>query len=287
MAQQKNTNAWQPLREVLKLAWAQLTGSCCAICGKTLYGNGLCPQCWFKLPYTHLKGRKGNMLERVFWGEPNVERVSAFMWYKPEYAVAQAVHGFKYQGRTTLAQSFGRAIATELLDTDFFENVAGIIPVPLSRQRMAKRGYNQSELLARGVSAITGLPIVTDILLRKVDNPSQTTLAPTERKANVEGIFAVQHPERLQGKCWIILDDVLTVGATLSSIARTIAAVSDARLRFLTLCAAGQYHTGRLSAEELGIPDVTAVFNPNELRAYRPNTPKPSSESSKSPTPNS
>ena len=134
--------------------------------------------------------------------------------------------------------------------------------------------------------AITGLPIVTDILLRKVDNPSQTTLAPTERKANVEGIFAVQHPERLQGKCWIILDDVLTVGATLSSIARTIAAVSDAHLRFLTLCAAGQYHTGRLSAEELGIPDVTAVFNPNELRAYRPNSPKPSSENNKSSTSN-
>ena len=150
MAQQKNTNAWQSFREILQIAWAQLTGSCCAICGKTLYGNGLCPQCWFKLPYTHLKGRKGNVLERVFWGEPNVERVSAFVWYKPEYAVAQAVHGFKYQGRTTLAQSFGRAMATELLDTDFFENVAGIIPVPLSRQRMAKRGYNQSELLASG-----------------------------------------------------------------------------------------------------------------------------------------
>ena len=74
-------------------------------------------------------------------------------------------------------------MATELCDTDFFENVAGIIPVPLSKQRMAKRGYNQSELLARGVSAITGLPIVTDILVRKVDNPSQTTLAPTERKS--------------------------------------------------------------------------------------------------------
>ena len=76
------------------------------------------------------------------------------------------------------------------------------------------------------------------------------------------------------------------MGATLSSIARTIAAVSDAHLRFLTLCAAGQYHTGKLSAEELGLPDVTAVFNPNELRAYRPNSPKPSSENNKSSTSN-
>lgn len=274
MAQQKNNNVWRSLCEISKIAWAQFTGSCCAICGKSLYGNGLCPQCWVKLPYTHLQARPGNLLERLFWGELNVDRVHASVWYKPEYDIAKAVHSFKYHGRKALAQSFGRAMATELRNTDFFDGVAGIIPVPLSRQRMAKRGYNQSEFLARGVSEITGLPVVTDLLVRCVDNPSQTTLAPSERKSNVEGIFAVKHPERLQGKCWIVLDDVLTVGATLSSIARTIREVSDAQLRFLTLCAAGHYHIGKLSVAELGLPDVTAVFNPNTLRAYRPNAPK-------------
>lgn len=270
MAQQKNTTTWQSLLEMLQGAWAVLTGSCCAICGKSLIDNGLCPQCWFSLSYTRLKGRKGNMLERVFWAEPNVERVSAFLWYKPEYAVAQAVHAFKYHGRTALARSFGRAMATELCDTDFFAGVDGLIPVPLSRQRQTKRGYNQSEWLAKGVADVTGLPLFTDLLARCVDNPSQTTLAPSERKANVAGIFTMKHPERWQGKCFVLIDDVLTLGATLSSVAQTVGESSDARLRLLTLCAAGQYHAGRLSAEELGLPDVTAVFNPNELRAYRP-----------------
>lgn len=264
-------------KEVAQMMWALLTGEDCAICGTPLWGNGLCAKCWFKLPYTHLKGRTGNLLERLFWGEENVERVTAHLWYKPEYEVSHAIHAFKYHGRTQLARSFGRAMATELRSTDFFDGVAGIIPVPLSRQRLAKRGYNQSEWLAKGVADITGLPIMSHLLTRCVDNPSQTTLSPSERKENVAGIFSVPHPEQLDNKRWLIIDDVLTIGATLTSLARTIGAVSNARLRMLTLCAAGHYHIGRLSAEELGLPDVTAVFNPNELRAYRPSSPPMSS----------
>ena len=155
-------------------------------------GAGVCPACWLRLPYTHLDGRPGNPLERLFWSEPNVDRVNAFAWYKPEYAVARLVHAFKYRNRPDLARMVGRVMGTALSSGDFFDGIEAIVPVPLSRRREQQRGYNQSEHIALGLADELHLPVRTDWIERTVDNPSQTTLAPSERHANVEGIFALR-----------------------------------------------------------------------------------------------
>ena len=96
------------LRQALRSALALLLGERCVMCGNPLPGAGVCPACWLRLPYTRLEGCPGNPLERLFWSEPNVDRVNAFAWYKPEYAVARLVHAFKYRNRPDLARNRAR-----------------------------------------------------------------------------------------------------------------------------------------------------------------------------------
>lgn len=260
------------LRQAFRSALALLLGERCVMCGNPLPGAGVCPACWLRLPYTHLDGRPGNPLERLFWSEPNVDRVNAFAWYKPEYAVARLVHAFKYRNRPDLARMVGRVMGTALSSGDFFDGIEAIVPVPLSRRREQQRGYNQSEHIALGLADELHLPVRTDWIERTVDNPSQTTLAPSERHANVEGIFALRDVSSVTARRLLIVDDVITVGATLTAVARTFRAVPDCRLHLLTFAAAGRYHVGRQSPADLHLPDHSALYDSRQLRRYRPNT---------------
>ena len=135
----------------------------------------------------------------------------------------------------------GRAMAADLADSDFFDGVDLILPLPLSRRREKRRGYNQSTELARGVSEITGLPVDTSSVARTVDNPTQTHLTGQERQANVAGIFRLLRPEALRGRHVLLVDDVLTTGASLISCGQTIAAAGGVRLSVLTLALAGDH----------------------------------------------
>ena len=197
-----------------------------------------------------------------------VQRVSAYAWYKPEYAISKVVHEFKYYGRKDLAQLMGEAMGRELLDSDFFEGVDALVPVPLSAQRLRKRSYNQSEHLAKGVAQATGLPLLTTAIARVVDNPSQTTLDPSQRRDNVREIFAVVDADALAGRHIVVIDDVITVGATLLSLLQTLRPVPHLRVSLLALCAAGRYHVGRLSPDDLHLSDATADAQDHVVRKY-------------------
>ena len=268
------TNDWrqqlQRWLQPLRAAWAVLLNRQCPRCGEFNLDSLLCPACWAQLPYTHLRGAEGNVIERVFWSDHRVQRASAFLWYKPEFDIAPLVHAFKYHGRKDLAQSFGSAMAHELLATTFFHGVDALVPIPLSRRRQARRGYNQSQCLAEGVSQVTGLPIITEAIARAIDNPSQTTLAPTQRRDNVKDIFSLAQPELIDGKHILLIDDVITVGATIESLLRTLAPLTSLRISILALCAAGTYRVGHMTTADLRLPDRTAILRPDEVRKYRP-----------------
>jgi len=109
------------------------------------------------------------------------------------------------------------------------------LPVPLSRKRLRHRGYNQSEMLARGISEITHLPIDTRSVHREHFRKSQTTLSRQERKENVEGLFQLRHPERLEGHHVLLIDDVCTTGATLIACGKAIRHIPGIRISILTL----------------------------------------------------
>lgn len=123
--------------------------------------------------------------------------------------------------------------------TGFFRGIDVIIPVPLHPRKQKLRGYNQSECIARGVSAVTGIPIDVSSVLRRRHTETQTRKSAYERWENVDGIFLLRYPERFVGKHILIVDDVLTTGATTTACADALKDVGGVHVSILTLAVAG------------------------------------------------
>ena len=212
----------------------------CAVCGKSLSGSekDICINCLIDLPripaYT-----PGNPIEKLFYGVLPVERVASYIYYAKESPYNNLIHRMKYSDRPEIGERMAATAAKELLERGFFEGVDIIVPLPLSRQKKSQRGYNQCDYIAQGISAATGISIDSTSVIRHIANDTQTHKQREARWKNVENIFSVTTPEKLKGKHILLVDDVLTTGATLSSCANAILkAVPDAKISIFTLSCA-------------------------------------------------
>ncbi len=213
----------------------------CPSCGGALRGGEgfLCLKCQMDMPLTGFENEADNPVARRFWGLVPVDNATAFMWFIHLSGSRRVVHRFKYHDRPDLAEGLGRWFGRELAKGDLYSGVDLIVPVPLHFRKVLKRGYNQSEHIARGMAREMGVEVETGAVTRTVNNLSQTRT--TDRWGNVEGIFRVRRPERLRGRRVLLVDDVLTTGATLGSCAEAIVrAVPDCRLSIATLYASKQ-----------------------------------------------
>lgn len=123
----------------------------CVVCGRRLlYAETCtCARCLLHLPLTHFKGRRSNVVERIMWDECiATQRANAFMKFDRLSPYCQVFYHFKYWSHPDVAVYYGRLMALDVRDEGFFEGIDLIVPVPLSRRRFSRRGYNQSERLA-------------------------------------------------------------------------------------------------------------------------------------------
>ena len=217
----------------------------CLVCNRILSASEqhICTSCYMKLPFTRWHGRQGNGIERMFWARIPIHRANALLHYYGGDESRKVVLALKYNNRPQIGVEFGRIMAADLRDTDFFSDIDAIVPVPLARKRIKKRGYNQSECLAKGVSEITQIPVLKDVIKRKIDNPTQTRLTNDERKENVKGIFMINYADAIKDKHILLIDDVLTTGATIMSCAEEIAKVASG-ISIMTLFVAGRHSDG-------------------------------------------
>lgn len=132
----------------------------------------------------------------------------------------------------------GRYMSAELSSGEFFDGVDMIIPVPLHRKKQKLRGYNQSEWIARGIASVTGIPLCAECMIREKNTETQTRKSTFERWENVEGIFKLCDTVHFEGKHVLLVDDVLTTGATTVACASAFARVSGIRISVLTLAVA-------------------------------------------------
>lgn len=150
------------------------------------------------------------------------------------------LHQLKYGGRYRIGEQLGRMSAGELFTSGFFAGVDVIVPVPLHRQKKKKRGYNQSEHIAGGISMLTGIPVDTLSVVRARDTETQTHKSAFSRWENVDGVFTLLSPGKFACRHILIVDDVLTTGATIIACAEAFNEVEGIKISVLTLAVAGQ-----------------------------------------------
>ena len=207
----------------------------CYVCGELLSAQeqDICLNCLDALP--KVEPHVAEEIEKIFWGKIEIERATSFMYYHKGSPYNNIIHALKYRGRPWIGKRFAHLAATELKDSGFFDGIDAIVPVPLSRKKRHARGYNQCDYIADGISQATGIPVIRDVLERSISNDTQTEKNRDERWENVKGIFTLKKPDLLDGKHVLIVDDILTTGATLASCATTIQESCSCRISIFTL----------------------------------------------------
>lgn len=211
----------------------------CVVCGRrlSLTEQVLCVTCNMHLPRTGFQYQAtDNVMARLFWGIIPIERAAALFYYAAGSKSANILYDLKYHDRPEIGREMGQLIAHEYLDTHFFEGIDLLVPIPLARSRQRRRGYNQSLELAKGISRVTGIPIADQVVRRTMFKQSQTQMGRRERQENVENVFVLSDPATLRGgKHILLIDDVITTGATMMACGRELLKADGIKLSLLSL----------------------------------------------------
>lgn len=210
----------------------------CVICGHRLSVTEecICTSCNFHLPRTdYHRNAYENEMAKLFWGQIPVERATAFFYYEAHAETANILYELKYKGHPEIGEVIGRQFANEIKSSGFFDEIDGIVAVPLARKRQRQRGYNQSLEIARGVSEMTGLPIFDKVVKRTTFEGSQTSKGRWERNENVENVFELTDANAIRGKHLLVIDDVVTTGATIIACAKELIKAGNVKISILAL----------------------------------------------------
>lgn len=212
----------------------------CYACGNHLLRNEnlICTQCYVSIPRTNYHLSAGNPVEQLFWGRCHISRAAAFSFYSKGSRTRKLVHNLKYNGVKEIGEELGRIYGHNLFNSGFTSDIDMIIPVPLHPSKQRKRGFNQSDFIANGLSEATGLPVDSISLIRVELSDTQTKRSRYERWMNVEGIFAVTDSERLKGKHILLVDDVITTGSTLDACASELLKIDNVKVSVVALAVA-------------------------------------------------
>ena len=191
----------------------------CAACGNNLFEHEevICSLCEFHLPQTNYHMDYDNPVAALFWGRARIKSAAAYYHFNKGNRVQRLVHLLKYKGRCDVGIYLGKQYGHYLKNMPLFRSVQVIIPVPLHRKKLLKRGYNQSEQFAMGLSQSMNLPVNTTSLVRTRASQTQTRKSRYNRWENVSQIFEVSDPESLKDKHILLVDDVITTGSTMEA----------------------------------------------------------------------
>ena len=211
----------QPIREACQNFLDLFFPPSCTACHAPLLTGEehICTACRVELPRTNFHLLPSSPLERLFWGRLPVEGVWAYLRYTKGGKVQSLLHGLKYKGRQPVGLMLGEWFGAALRKSPNVPEFDFIVPVPLHKRRLRERGYNQSDLIADGLSKSLQVPVRKRLAFRKEATGTQTKRSRYNRWLNVSTVFEVEAPEReLEGKKVLLVDDVLTTGATLEAL---------------------------------------------------------------------
>lgn len=204
----------------------------CVCCAGSLSHQevSICDLCLYTLPKMEDFDSSKNFLIKKFWGHVNLKEATALYSLTNSDDVLQVVHHIKYKANFDLAVEMGKRLGQRILSVKGFGPFDGIVPVPLHPKKHHARGYNQCDLICKGISVVLGSPVLKESVDRIKYNPSQTKKARYDRFLNAQEIFKVSRPNLLKGKRILLVDDVITTGATIGACANAILDVEGTKV---------------------------------------------------------
>lgn len=212
----------------------------CAGCGSDVLSADqiICTECIDALPQTYFEQYSGNPIEKIFWGRLPLANATSQFFFTKDSVMQHLMHQLKYRGNREVGVYLGKLIGSQLEATNRFRNVDAIVPLPLYPEKEYQRGYNQATLLCEGIAEVLQKPVLQNAVVRTHHTDSQTKKSRVERWQNMEGRFLISNSDALQHKHLLLVDDVVTTGATLEACGRKLLEVDGVRLSVATLCCA-------------------------------------------------
>ncbi len=196
----------------------------------------LCLKCISDLPRTNFHFFYNNPIEKIFWGRLAVRQAAAIYYFTKESRMQHLMHQLKYKGNRELGIYLGNLMGKAILETGRFQQIDALVPLPLHPSKEKARGYNQAGLLCKGISEVIKKPVMDKSVIRISHTETQTHKSRTERWKNMEGRFTVTKTEDLKGKHILLIDDVITTGASLEACGTSLLQVPELELSICTLC---------------------------------------------------
>ncbi len=223
------------LNDIIQFFFPEL----CIACKQLLTSKEkiLCTSCFYHLPRTDFHKFSDNPVSQLFWGRVKIEICVSWFYYFKGSAYQSIIHKLKYNGRKDIGIEMGKAFAAEIISCPVSQ-VDYLIPVPLHPMKKYLRGYNQSEMIARGMSVILNKKMLTEVLFRTSFTETQTRKSRFERFINMEGKFEIKNKACILGKHILLVDDVITTGSTIEACAQVLSEIQGVRISVASLAVA-------------------------------------------------
>jgi ComF family protein len=209
----------------------------CLLCEQPLIDQvpHICLHCLCDLPYILYNKYPDNSVRKLYAGIPQIRETAAFLHYEKGGYVQTLIHDLKYHDNYELAEYLGRMAGHGMKKDGLFSDIDYVAPTPLHPKKERQRGYNQTYWIARGIAAIYCRPVNNEVLYRKVYTKSQTRKSRYERHLNIENVFDVKETHIFEGKHILLIDDVITTGATTIACIKALTTIPNIRISVFSL----------------------------------------------------
>jgi len=209
----------------------------CAACGRNLFRNEniICTNCIYHLPRTNFHNDPQNKMARQLWGRFKFEQAIAFVYFQKGNRVQNLMHQLKYNKKPEVGIRMGELYAWQLMRSKSWMNADLIMPIPLHPVRLKKRGYNQSEQISKGLASVLKIPVNTHSLVRRENTESQTKKSRFARYENLKDAFIINNASELLKKHILLVDDVMTTGATMEACSIELLKIEGIKISICTL----------------------------------------------------
>lgn len=209
----------------------------CLGCGRDTVQNDepICIECLYQLPATHFEHIENNAVSKALVGRVPFTQASALYYFTKQSILQSLIFQLKYKQQSNVGLALGRLMGQKLAESKLYEAVDICIPLPLHPKKLRKRGYNQAQLLCEGIQSVWNKPILNHAVIRQRNTKTQTKKSRMHRWKNMDGVFVVRNEQLLMHKHILLVDDVMTTGASVEAFYQAVQHILGMKISICTL----------------------------------------------------